>query len=255
MIKILKFDTYSVILFNGRVSLDDILKYSRFMFIYLAANALVGLLIELRFRLKFVEEKTPKSFINLIEATESIKNTIKNAAYKYRKEKLEIKIYGRRHRQNMDIIKEALNDLRGNKSHHRKVIIYLYYSNPDFLETLKSFNSDSSFAKMINEQKQLTENSMKLSINEVDAKRFDFVELKIKKHFDTPPFWAIQIDKNDIFWGYFMHDVNPDNNIEYIQGTPHKCFHFDNGTSELDGFSEWIDNIFKRLDKWSKEVV
>jgi len=252
IIKLIKIDPYNVKLFNTNVNLDDVLRNAHILFIYLAANALVGLLIELRSRLKDVQKETHKSFTSLTEATESIKEVIKKAAYKKRKEKLEIRVYGIRHRQNMAIIMNALNDIRGNTLPHRNVIIYLYYSNPEFMESLKSFNGNSSFVNMINKQIEIIENSMGALIKEVDKTRYNFVELKMKKHFDTPPFWAIQIDNKDIFWGYFMR--NEDNDIEYIQGTPHNCFHFDDKASELDGFSDWIHNIFERLDKWSKEV-
>jgi len=254
IMKLININISDIKLFNTPATLDNVLKYARIILIYFSANALVGLLIELRYRLKTVEKETPKSFTNLIEATKSIKDTIKNAAYKTRSDELEIKVYGRRHRQNMTIIKEALNDIRGDKKPHRKIKICLYYSDPVFLEKLKEFNGNSSFVKMIDEQKKLTERSMEVSKNEIDDKRYNFVELNIKKHFDTPPFWAIQIDNNDIFWGYFMRTIDINKDIEYIQGTPHTCFHFDNGALELDGFSEWIRNIFERLDAWSKDV-
>jgi len=251
IIKLFGIDLYNVKIFKG-VNLEDVLKNARLLSIYFAANALVGLLIELRSRLKAVQKETPKSFTNLIEATESIKEVIKKDAYKNRREELIIRVYGRRHRQNIAIIKQALDDIRGNNLPHRKIVIYLYYSNPEFLDSLKLFNENLSFVKMIDEQKEKTENSMRDLRNTIDHKRYDFVELKLRKHFDTPPFWAIQIDNNDLFWGYFMRSEG--NSTEYIQGTPHKCFHFDGGTSELDGFSDWINNIFERLDKWAKEV-
>jgi len=252
IMKLFKFDPSGIKILDTPATLDDVLKNARLLLIYFAANALVGLLIELRSRLKIVENETPKSFINLIEATDSIKNIIKKAAFKNRTDALEIKVYGRRHRQNMDIIKEALNDIRGETTPHRNIIIYLYFSNPDFCESLKSFHEDYSFTKMISEQKIKTEDSINNSRNELDAVRFNFVELKIRKHFDTPQFWVIQIDNKDIFWGYFKRVVNGD--TEAIRGTLNKCFHFDNGVSELDGFSEWINNIFERLEKWSKKI-
>jgi len=252
IIKLIKIDPYNVKLFNTNVNLDDVLKNAHLLFIYLAANALVGLIIELRSRLKDVQKETHKSFTSLTEATESIKEVIKKATYKKRKDDLVIRVYGRRHRQNMDIIKNALNEIRASPSLHRKIIIHLYYSNPEFLDSLKSFNKNSSFVNMIDEQKEITENCIKSLMNGIDTKKYNFVEIKIKKHFDTPLFWAIQIDNKDIFWGYFMRDI--ENGIECMRGTPHNCFHFDDANSELDGFSEWIQNIFDRLDKWSKEV-
>jgi len=256
IMKLFSVDISGVNLFIIPTTLDEILKYARTILIYFSVNSLVGLLIDLRYRLKTVEERTPKSFVNMNEATTSIKEAIKKAAYKNRTEELVIKVYGMRHRQNMTIIKQALNEIRGNiKSTHRKIKLCLYYSDPNFLESLKLFNGDSSFTKMINEQKEKTESSMDVSMNEIDNTRYNFVELKIKKHFDTPLFWAILIDNNDIFWGYFTRAIDMNNNIEYIQGTPNKCFHFDNGVLELDGFSDWIFNIFERLDKWSKDVI
>jgi len=251
IIKMINFDFSNTAILNNFIRADTVMKNARLILIYLAANALVGLLLELRSRLKTIEKAAPKYFLNLIEAADSIKNVIKKAASKNLTEVLEINVYGMRHRQNMDIIKSALDDIRGKSLFNRNIKINIYYSNPYFLECLKSFNRSHSFLKMIDDHKKATEDSINSSINEIDNKRFNFVELNIRKHFDIPPFWAIQIDKNDIFWGYFMLTINKDNNSEYYQGTPNKCFHFNNASSELEGFFDWINNIFIRLDKWT----
>ena len=102
---------------------------------------------------------------------------------------------------------------------------------------------------MIDEQIEFTKKSINDSEN-IDKKTFEFVEIEIRRHFDTPQFWAIQIDNNDIFWGYFM--LNKTNDSEFFQGTKNNCFHFNDTDSRLDGFSDWINNIFERLDKWTQ---
>jgi hypothetical protein len=253
IISLFKIDTSSVIIFNA--PLNAVLEDARLFFIYTAAVALVAVLVELRSRLKTIEKGAPKSFTNLYEATRNIQENIKTAAYKNntnnRAGDLVIKVYGRRHRQIIRIIMQALKEIKGKSLPARKIIIYLYFSNPDFLESLKHFNKDSKFAEMIDEQKRLTKRSMESLMDEV--KEYDFVTVKIKKHFDTPQFWAIQIDNQDIFWGYFMRTENKDRDIISIQGSPNSCFHFDSKGSELDDFLVWINNIFERLDDWSEE--
>jgi hypothetical protein len=104
---------------------------------------------------------------------------------------------------------------------------------------------------MIDKQKNDIKENMQLLRREMDDKDYDFVEIKYRKHFDTPQFWVIKIDNDDIFWGYFT--LTGEDDVKCFEGSLNNCFHFKNGNSELDGFSDWVDNIFDRLDDWAKK--
>lgn len=245
VINIFKLDTSHTI--------NNVLINIRVLFIYLAAGSLVGLLAELRTRLKKVELGTIRNFCNRLEAGPNIIDSIKNAALKNKNEPLVIKVYGWRLRQNIQSIKMAVDQINAmNKKTNRKIILYLYYSNTEFLENFKSFNDDASFTEMIDEQKKSIKDNIQRLKEDMRNSNYDFLEIKYRKHFDTPQFWLIQIGDNDIFWGYFT--LSYKDGIKRFDGSFGNCFHFKNGNSEIDGFFDWVNNIFDRLEEWSKKA-
>jgi len=147
----------------------------------------------------------------------------------------------------------ALDDLKAgvNKKISRTIKLYLYYANTEYLDKLKEFKDDDSFVSMIDEQKKRIESNVRHFKEELEYKKYNFVDIYFREHFDSPQFWAIQIDTKDIFWGYFM--LRKNENGEFFESLLNNCFHFDNGDMELDGFSDWINNNFERLEKWSKK--
>jgi hypothetical protein len=236
-------------------TLNDTLINIRVFFIYLAAGSLVGLLAELRIRLKKVENKTIRNFCNRFEARPVIEDCIKNAALKNEKDPLEIKVYGWRLTQNIDSIRKALDEVNiSRKKQFRNIIIYLYYSDYEFLDILKTFNDDASFTNMVDDQKKCIRENMQKLKDEIGLNKYDFVKIRYRKHFDTPQFWVIQIGSHDIFWGYFTLTEENDNDIERLEGSLNSCFRFKDNDLELDGFFVWINNVFDRLEKWSKKA-
>ena len=229
--------------------LNSILMNARSLFIYFAAASLVGLLADLRIRLRKIDVK---NFCNKLEARNRIIKKIIDAAFLSKNETLEIKVYGRRLTQNINSIKQALNNIELDNRQHRNIDLYLYYSNSEFLQSLKSFNRDDIlYPKLIDVQINHTNENIDGLKRDIVNNRYKFVTVHYRKHFDTPQFWAIQIDNKDIFWGYFMLQEKGDS--EFFEGSLNNCFHFDNKNMELDGFSDWINNNFKRLEKWSKK--
>ena len=232
--------------------LNNILINARSLFIYFAAASLVGLLAELRIRLKKVEFKTMENFCNRLEARSSIIQKIKEAAFLNKEEILKIRVYGRRLTQNINSISEALNQIEADRKKRRNIELYLYYSNAEFLQSLKPFNTDRNFAYLIETQIEKASRNIKKFREEIEyTNKYNFLKVHYRKHFDLPQFWAIQIDDKDIFWGYFT--LQEKEGEEVFEGSLNNCFHFDNRNMELDGFSDWVNNNFNRLEKWSKK--
>jgi hypothetical protein len=236
-------------------SLSEILNGAQILLIYSSVSLFVGLIIEMRSSFKNIEFERIKKFLNLKHASDSIEESIKKAISRNIEEPLPIKIYGIKHSQALGLIERVLTNVIVDEKRHRKVNLYLYSSDTEYLENLKSLRRGNiklsamidSFIKKINDNiRNLNEWK-----DDEDHNHNSYLSVHYIKHFDLPQFWVIQIDCKNTFWGYFTWSEESEKDI--FKGSLNNCFLFE-GNKELDGFSDWIDNNFKRLDKWHERA-
>jgi len=208
--------------------------------------AIVFILLEIRFNLK-----ETKSFSNYYDDMSSAQPFIFEELSKrmkmHRKEPVLLRVYGMRLSKVSTLLQYFIYSMKSNNL-SRKLIVYIYHCNPDFLSNIKPENVDKKLQEHVINRFKIQIEQLLVSIKALkSASKDSLIELHFKKYSSLPSFWAYEIDKEEVFWGYFKWDEEKGDLI----GPENQCCYFNKYNQPIKGFTDWIRNQFDGLEAWS----
>ena len=236
-----------IVNFIPAISMD---KHFYFTFIYIACSSLVLTLLEIRSLLKPKIKSFSEYYDTMRAAQDDIFMKLTTHLAIKKKEPVILRIQGIRLNKISVVLLSFAARLR-NQNYNRKLIIKLYCSAPEYFEYLSSIKL---------ENKPLHTRTSDIFKEQIKKMEMNFLELEricenhsvinsidFKKYSSIPSFWAYEIDKEDIFWGYFLWD---DDYGDWI-GSESQCYYFNRYNQPINGLTDWIHNQLDSLDIWA----
>lgn len=204
--------------------------------------------ILLEIRKSFKEEKSKHTvFENMTGAQSSIVKTLSSRLKKKSKDPVVLRIYGMR----LSGINRILMDFIYKKDKlvwNRDLDIYIYHCDPDFLENMAPHNmaqeKRDEIGTMFKEHSRSLENFVN-GLRRIHRSN-NRINIYFRKYSSIPSFWAYEIDRTEIFFGYFTW-----NGHDWI-GPENYCTNISNTGQPIRGFVEWINSYIDGLEHWSK---
>lgn len=234
--------TYSLTLifplFNASTELFITFGYSSAISIFL-------LLLEIR---KSLKEDLHKSdvFDNMTNAQPSIFKSLTAHLTQKNKKPVVLRIYGMR----LSGINRTLMDFFNAQEQtvwKRDLDVYIYHCNPTFLENMIPQNMGKVKKNEINMMFKEHAKSLDNFINGLRrvSKNNNHIKIHFRKYDSMPSFWAYEIDRTELFFGYFTW-----NNVDWI-GPENNCVSVNKNNQPIKGFIEWVNNYLDGLEDWS----
>jgi hypothetical protein len=220
------------------------------IFLYAVGSCLVLTLFEMHSCLK--KKNSPFSdsdcYESMSDAEQEIFKKLLAHLKKKRNSPVELRIYGMR----LSAIRRVLcNFLEYSKKENivnKKLVVHVFHCAPKYMSNIENENDRlkesvrNLFILQIKELEVIIKQLKKLPDSYPLLKAIDF-----KEYFSLPSFWAYEIDREDVFWGYFTWDKTTKNWI----GPENKCFYFNQYNQPINGLVDWIHNQFDGLETWS----
>jgi hypothetical protein len=215
-------------------------------FIYIAGSSLVLTLLEIRSLMK------AKTFSNYYDGMNSAQDDIFKKLSKRmkmrKKDPVVLRIYGMRLSGVSVLLQSFINHPMRHSLGSRKLIVYVYFCDPEFMVNIKLGNEElqTKIRNMFKIQ------SKRLEANIEELKRASnnhpvINNIYFRKYSSLPSFWAYEIDREDVFWGYFTWDEDATNWI----GPENQCCYFNKYNQPINGLTDWIHNQFDGLEALS----
>jgi len=224
------------------------LNTSRELFIcfgYWSVISVIFILLEIRKYLKD-DKRSFLTYENMNNAQQSIFKALTNQLKQRKHEPVVLRIYGMR----LSGINRTLMDFINSNEKivwKRNLKIYIYHCAPAYLENMIPHNMEDKKKKEINsmfkEQAKALESYVK-GLQRL-GKTNRHINFYFRKYHSIPSFWAYEIEKTEVFFGYFTWEhedwIGPENSCTYINSV----------NQPIKGFNEWINNHFDGLEDWS----
>jgi hypothetical protein len=230
------------------VQIQSIDKRFYLTFLYALGSFLVIILIEIRFSLRMEAKSLSHYYDGMNAAQDDIFKEISKHIKMRKTEPVLLRIYGMRLASISGILQAFITYSRNNNLGLRKLVVQIYCIAPEFLDNIELENKvlEIKLKNMFKTQS----GRLKLDIQELKRTSNNHPLIKniyFKKYSSIPSFWAYEIDREDIFWGYFTWD----NYFENWMGPGNQCFYFNKNNQPINGFTDWIHNQIDGLEIWS----
>lgn len=211
-----------------------------FWFAFLAANAIIWTLVELKVRLFSVSPST--RYPDMRDARPDIIRRMEDAMSKGHREPLRICIIGGRIRTISDMLREIKNDILSGRLQTSNVSLSVCCIDPKFLcsWTLAGLRDPGGFSKKCARYANMIDqfSSELHSYNTLDAFVTNSISVEVFHYRCFPSFYAFLIGASSLYWGFFTWNQE----IEDFEGPENPCFFLD---SRMDSFSDlhsWLAN-------------
>jgi len=217
-------------------------------FLFLAGSSLVLVLLEIRSFLK-KGAKTFSHYESMNSAQSQIFDELSKHMKMRKKNPVILRIYGMR----LSSIHRLLHDFMIHSKKYnlgpRKLEVYIYHCAPEFLSNMKPHNAKDELQARVMEMFKIQSESLinyikglkRVSDNQIS------INIHFRKYFSLPSFWAYEIDREDIFWGYFTWDEEEANWL----GPENQCCHFNKHNEPINALTDWIHNQLDGLETWA----
>jgi len=211
-----------------------------FWFAFLAANAIIWTLIELKIKL-FVAPPSDR-YVDMRTARSEIIQKITDAMTESHKDMLQIWIIGGRIRTISDILREIKNDILNERLQARNVHFSVFCIDPNFLtswnfngvKNIGEFNIKCKrYASMINHFSSELD-----TYNTLDQFVKNCISLEVFHYKCLPSFYAFLIGNSSLFWGFFTWNQA----IEDFEGPENPCFFLDKSNGNFGDFHDCLVN-------------
>jgi hypothetical protein len=208
---------------------------------YLGGVAFVLLLLELQSTLR--QQKLVNEFVNMKAAEPAIREAILRASRRRLGTPVNVRILGMRLTNISTILYDLLHVVRNNEIGRRDAEIRIYHISPDYLETYSPAEGNSNRWQRFQTQASLVRSITKELENTFE--KVSKVRITRCTFCEVPYLWAFDIDGEEIFWGYFLWDLEDNNWF----GPENNCFHVHRRQQPFTEFFEWIENRMDFFDQ------
>jgi hypothetical protein len=146
---------------------------------------------------------------------------------------------------------DLAHDLRSEKVGMRPIKITVFHVNPEFLAAHQSMAENANGRSSLNRHDgQIA--AMKGSIAEIQSmySKVQNVTVEIRNYQSIPLFWAVEIDKKSLFWGFFLWDDDQDTWI----GPENECIIMQHPNAAEKLVLDGLQNRIEALERWSVET-
>lgn len=229
----------------GSIFSDMIPQKFYYASLFFIGSLMVFILLEIRLNL-IKNKKNFDDYKDMNEAQTHIFNKLFKRMKMKRNNPVLLRVYGMRLSSVCTLLRSFIHSTQDTTG-TRNLNIYIYHCDPKFLTCIQSH--DKKLQTRVEKMVKIQSEALEANIKELKrfAKDNPLITLKFKKYSSLPSFWAYEIDKEEVFWGYFTWDKKKENWV----GPENQCFYFNKYSEPINDFTDWIYNQFDGLEDWS----
>jgi hypothetical protein len=219
------------------------------IFLWFTGGALIFVLLEIHTILR--SSKGYNTEANFSAARQKMIKAILDGTRRRATTPLTVRCVGMRLNAIQHFLADLAHALRVEQTGARPIRITVFHVNPEFLDAHQSrLPSVASSLPLNRHEGQIA--TMKGSIAEIRAmySKISNVTVEIRNYQSIPLFWAVEIDRESLFWGFFLWDEEQETWI----GPENECIIMQNSDADQRLILDGLLNRIEALEIWSIET-